>query len=267
MARAASPLSLTPLGVATNVSGLSPDSARTLLRVLNDLPGDSMPDGDLAFRLLEGLASTPELANDRLRKRLTGSGRYPVAPSDVAVLVNRWMSGWEVQDLFLELPYVKRSRRQDSLEEWAQGTSPTSGWYDEFDKFAEFVAGAMCSFLPWISRASSQLESLLDDPPDIDWHLFAEFLELGANSTWAVAAIRDNVPVSRRFLGKVGTQLAERFSGANDPLGLVAMKSSGRSAVDATVSGALEANGTDDDDEMSRGQLLEWLSSRAGIPV
>lgn len=266
IARAASPLKLTSLGVATNASGLSPNTARTLVEVLNQMPVESMPDGSLAYLLLSGLASTPELANDRLRKRLGGTGRYPVTPSDVAPVVDHWLEGWEVQDLFVDLPYVRRSTRRDSLEAWSQGTAPASSWYDEFDKFAEFIDGAVCTFLPWIARASFQFQPFVEVSPDFDWLFYAECLEVGANTRWAVAAIREEAPASRRYLAKVGGRFTEELSNPGDPLGLVTIEAQGRQYIDDLLQDSVGSDDQGDRDELDRRHLLEWLCTRSGIP-
>jgi len=264
IARAASPLRLTPLGVAANSTGLSPESVRTLIQTLEGLPEDSRANGELAARMVEGLIYLPELANDRLKKSIVASGRFLVKSNDIAGIVDDWIAGSDIQDIFLELPYVRRSGRKDSVASWATGDSPRSSWHDEFDKFADFMDGTVGSFLSWIARASNQLAPLVAGPSDLNWVLFADLLESGVNSAWGVAAVRAGASTPRKLLCALGPQMTQEFTIPGDPLGFSLMRLLGHDSIEIRVRLIAEsAEFLDSAAQVS--DLIEWLRAEAHI--
>ncbi len=237
LATAASPLHLTALGAAANRTGLSPRSCRAIVAELRSVGQNVDRNGAFAARLLTDLVGLPELGNERLRKKLTrvANTRYPIAVEDLEPVLESWINGGELEELFVDLGYVKRSTRPASINAWLTGNDPGSSWYDEFDKFVEFMTGAVCSFLPWVVRSAGQLEVFAGGPFPVDWALFADMLELGVNSAWAATALRLNAPASRRALAYLsrywpadwptdeeGFQLARRISGPQGIIGVFA---------------------------------------------
>lgn len=232
-ATAASPLALTPLGTAANATGLSPQSCRVLLDELRRIGPSAAVGPELASTLLIDLAGLPELSNDALRKKLmrVPRARHPVAPEDLDPFFDGWLQGAELEELFVQLAFVMRSSRRSTLEPWLAGNAPESSWYEDFDKFVDFVTGAVCAFLPWMLRSCSQLESHTGGPFSVDWGTFGDLLEHGVDSRVAVSFLLRNAPVARRTLVVLGKHWPEEWP--DDEVGFLAPRTEAREAVEA----------------------------------
>jgi hypothetical protein len=197
LATSASPLTLTSAGVAGCATGLSPTSIRRLVEVLTELP-DELPEGDLVLELMTCAVTFPEFADSRIRKLFTvrSGSRFPIKPEDIPAVVTQWIDGFDPLDIFIELPFVQRSRRPDSVQRWMTGELPASTWNDEFDKCSDFLETVLRDFIPWILRSCR----LLDDREQYQWELIAASLETGLNSRWAMSASRLVPALPRRAL-------------------------------------------------------------------
>ncbi len=178
-ATAASPLRLTELGKAVNLSGFSPDTARKMLRFLrdNDLP-TQLPA--LASSLLIELACSTEQANTNLRKTVQNpSSRFCIKPENFESVIENWLEGTPLEDIFLSLPYVDRSGRTPKATTWINGDEDSPSWEDEYDKFFEFMMNVIGGYLPWALRACSLLVAHADaDLQDaFNWADAADLLE------------------------------------------------------------------------------------------
>lgn len=206
---AASPIRLTPLGGAVLATGLSPQTGRSLLSALRHMP-DDLPAPESCAYLLRSLASAPEQSNTGLRKKLTTKGsRYPISGDDLEFVIASWLGGVEPRDIFLQLPYVTRSKRA-GLAGWASGQTENEGWSEEFDKIADFIDSTCVNFLPWILRASGSFTTLSTDASAAqidDWAGLADFLEHGVNSRWALELVRRSARLPRSHAVRIAPAL------------------------------------------------------------
>ena len=157
LARAASPLKLTPLGEAANNTGFSPNSCRAILSYLQSMP-ESESFVEVAADVLRQLGLLPEQSHSGMRKILSApKARFPVKPDDFEELLHLWISKVALVDIFGSLPYVRRSKKKVRFELWQSGEQVSDEWASDFDKFTEFVVGIFESFLPWLLRACGNL--------------------------------------------------------------------------------------------------------------
>jgi hypothetical protein len=159
------------------------------------------------------------LINSDLRKIVTNSrSRFLVKPEDFQQVIEQWLSGYPQEYLFLSLPYVQRSKRNPSVQAWETGQK--SNWDDEFDKFVEFLYSVLVSYLPWILRACGIMAKVIDGwSKEIDWRLWADFIEIGVDSRWALEALEKDVNHNRKILCMVGRSWPADFTAPADPLG------------------------------------------------
>jgi ATP-dependent DNA helicase len=178
LAMAASPIKLTEFGEVANKTGFSPDSCRQILRVLKSQ--HPMHDPVTQMRvLLEALGALPEQTNAELKKMLSGkTTRFSVKRDDLSKMLALWLSGERHDEMFQSLPFVRRSSRKPTIEEWLSGSLFESSWDTEFDKFVEFTTGIFEGFLPWLLRACGWLSDFAGDRwSETDWASLAKSLE------------------------------------------------------------------------------------------
>jgi helicase len=156
-AQAASPMSLTPLGMAANHSGFGPRTCRQLLHHLSDIDTTASVEL-LASELLIAFGACDEQSNYLLRdialKRRT---QLYVKAEDLAAIARAWLEGRQLIDIFLALPRAVRSKARITPAQWAQGNTnyePVAGQYDKFIELTEYAFGG---FLPWLLRGVGAL--------------------------------------------------------------------------------------------------------------
>jgi helicase len=178
MAQAASPLQLTELGKAANVTGFSPSSSRQILEFLRST--EEEPDAErLCALLMREFGTLPEQPEANLRKTIQRKGsRFCVKPNDFELVAREFLLGKEMTEMFATLPYVTRSKRLPTVSMWLNGVVAES-WDAEFDKFSDFVTKVFTQFLPWISRACGAMVHLVEHgwASNFNWRAFAEHLE------------------------------------------------------------------------------------------
>lgn len=210
LAAAASPLALTDLGAIALKTGLSPNSFRRLFAHVRQVEGSPFEDVvRAAADLLRATWRFPEQPNRELRKSLEEgrrSGIY-VHDEDLELLLAGWLSGDDYIEMFTVLPGVMRSQRQDRLDNWLEGESPRSSWYDIFEKFTSFVDEVFGSFLPWMCRAAGVTSEGLDLDRPTDWSEIAVLLESGVDTLWAANVLQRGGPSSRSILAEVGRRI------------------------------------------------------------
>ena len=184
---------------------------------------DSADRAAIAGQLLRNLAHLPEQSNQKAAAKLAESkGRYPVAADDVDDILRGWFDGHERIDLFVALPYVKRSRRQPPLEVWLEGQEPESSWADEFELFAEFIDIPVSTFLPWVCRAIGILQPYLgaytgparqmtldSAAEEVDWSSLGLSAETGTRSRLAAALVNNRAPTGRYLSNLVADRTAD----------------------------------------------------------
>ena len=179
LATSDSPLRLTPLGRAANLTQFSPQSVRRLLVFLNDRDG-SWEISAVAADAMRFLGDLPEQVNGDLKAQVTKPKRgFPVHPDEYEPLVASWLAGETLQAIFSSMGLVQRSSREPPVNVWLAGTDEPSTWDELFDKFVEFTESSLVGFLPWLFRAFGQLMPFATSEGAVftDWHGFATALE------------------------------------------------------------------------------------------
>lgn len=165
LAVANSPVRLTPLGKAANLSGFSPSTCRSMVAFLESENFGSGPK--LYARLLERFHDIPEQANEKLRKIYSGTKhRNPVRASDVPGLLTDLMDGVDFRATFERLPARKKSKAsEDSVE-------------TQFEEFVSLVDGVVGNFLPWLLRGLNSLKGFGSTEADMtNWTDYARSIE------------------------------------------------------------------------------------------
>lgn len=172
MATRNSPVALTELGTAANLSGFSPTTVRTLVSFLlrSDLPTEP---ADIVASSLEHCAEVPEQTSLYLIKLVTKERHKQfVKRSDLHGVVAAWLSGQPTRGIFEALPtFLKTSSSTESVEV-------------EFEKFVGFVDSVLRSFAPWLMRAMDTLKAFGSDEAKLfEWRPLAARLEQRENSS------------------------------------------------------------------------------------
>ncbi len=219
LAVATSPAQLTPFGRAANSGGLSPATARKLRKALNTFGEEGSSREDLiavGVTLLKALAEVPEQNNPDLRKAIANPKSYPIVRlGELELVLNLWLGGESLEDIFAALPSTQRSHRSPGLQLWLEGVPEDSTWTDQFAKFYDFMSNCVAFFLPWILRAArplAEIDSQLDRP----WSEWARFTELGIDSTWGVRLLDEDVITERDEARIIGREL-DALSSVGEP--------------------------------------------------
>ena len=219
LAVAASPVQLTPFGVAANSGGLSPGTARKLRKALIAFSDEGSSRDDLinlGVRLLKELADVPEQSNPDLRKAVVNPRSHPIVRLDELELVlDLWLGGESLENIFATLPSTQRSRRRPGLQLWLGGVPEDSTWTDQFAKFYDFMSNCVAFFLPWVFRAARPLAEI-DNQPARPWGEWAQFTELGLDSTWGVRLLAEDVVPERAEARIIGREL-DALGSVGDP--------------------------------------------------
>jgi hypothetical protein len=141
----------------------------------------------------------------------------------------------ELEAIFQSLPSVSGARTQITIEEWLSGNTASSLWDGRYDKFADFVSTVLETYLPWVLRAFAVLAHFTGPQTSHrDFRLWAEMVEYGVDTRWAVAARSEGAPATRLVIAATGRQWPEETSSSTDPLGLAQIATDrGQKAVDS----------------------------------
>ena len=210
LAEIASPVRLTSFGEAANNGGLSPAMARKLRETLGEFSGEGSSREDLitiSLRLLKSLSSVAEQGNPDLRKAVANPNSRPIVRLDeMESVLDLWLAGKSLEDIFASLPSVKRSKRSPGLQKWLEGVPEDSTLTDQFAKFYDFVNNCLEFFLPWVLRAARPLAEI-DDLPERPWNEWARFVELGIDNTRGVQLLEEDVLNDRADARRAGQRL------------------------------------------------------------
>ena len=178
LATANSPLTLTDHGRAALLTGLSHETYRGLVRLLQDFREEPAPSV-IATIFLASLGAAPEQPHRKFKKVVRDErNQFCVKRGDIEAVCSGWLDGKSEIELFQELPFVLRSTRTPSLQAWLDGAPGAEKWDGVFDDFVEFVSGVLCSYMPWLLRASRAASPLVGGPSArIDWQALAERFE------------------------------------------------------------------------------------------
>ena len=220
LAIAASPVQLTEFGIAANNAGLSPVMARKLragLKTLSDLGGAREDLLVIAVALLKELAQVPEQGNRDLRRAVVSHRNRPIVRLDeMEFVLDRWLRGASIENIFAELPRNQRSTRQPALDSWIRGVPEDSTWNDQFATFFDYVNNCLVFFLPWVLRAARNLAEL-DNHPERPWNDWARFVELGLDNVVGADLLDDNIISDRETAREIGLRLEALSDGLPNP--------------------------------------------------
>ena len=182
-ARAASPIKLTDLGIAANATGLSPQSCRRLLEVICH-PSRPEDEIELATVILMSLGTIIEQSNRKLRdisSARKGAKTY-VKKGDIQTLVNGWLSGSPLHEMFANLPAAKTSKAAVKPADWVVGNvgagANTEPVESQFDSFMDFMEHTFAIFLPWMLRGCGHMSQFGSDwAGQVDWSGLARRFE------------------------------------------------------------------------------------------
>lgn len=219
LATMSSPVRLTSFGEAANSGGLSPTTARRLRTALSAMSHTGSSRDDLiavSVRLLRELAVVPEQGNPDLKKAVASPRSRPIVRlTELELVLDLWLNGESLEDIFAALPSKQRSSRQPRLEMWLEGVPEDSTWTDQFAKFYDFMNNCVVYFLPWILRAAEPLVAI-DGHPERPWTQWANLIEFGADSSLAAGLVSDDIITDRALARKIGQRLEAYSLGTED---------------------------------------------------
>lgn len=173
----ASPIHLTDLGLAANMSLFSPSSCRRIIALLSQI---QEPKGfeEMAAFLLSNLGDLPEQNDPKWKKTMErNQASFMVRKNDVLSLIVGWRLGVPIIELFASLPKVLGSTVSDEFLEWEQGKINSELWAARFDKFSDFISGVFEEFLPWLFQGCDFLWPFSGPIIQIDWQDFISVTE------------------------------------------------------------------------------------------
>ena len=203
-------------------------------------------------------------------------------PEHLEQIGRDWLKGTAPEAMFAALP---RAEKLDGIGVWLEredappatvATAPAAApatpslaapaWNGEFDKWLDFQRAGLESWTPWLWRTVAMLAPLAGPrAAKIKWNIWADHWELGADSAWAVAALRAGAPGTRATCAPVGRHWPfESAQPARDPLALAPLRDqreTAQSAIDAALG---EVGGAYCFAGRNVLALRDWLWARAG---
>lgn len=170
---AASPIRLTEFGLAVLASGLSPDSARSVLEMLPTIPNDL---DQAVASILSTCGTLPEQISPKLRELAAGKRKpFIVKRADLTTLSEVWRIGGSLREAFARLPSFLKSTRKERAE-WLAGED-VPDWDSQFDQFLDFMEAGFGVFIPLVSRAILVLERFAVVGSQHEWNQIAQRFE------------------------------------------------------------------------------------------
>ncbi|MCQ1571732.1 DEAD/DEAH box helicase [Neorhizobium galegae] len=159
-ALAASPMWLTPKGLAANATGLSAATVNELVAFLARLPAQLNIDM-LSLELIRTVGFLPEQGNLTLSELAAGTlKRSYLDLNEWADLSSKWRARVRYEDMFIEMRKAQKSTSAVHPRTWVEGQSENDYVEAQYDKFVEVVEYGFGVFLPWMLRACSYLAPL-----------------------------------------------------------------------------------------------------------
>ena len=207
--------------MAANSAGLSPVMARRLRAGLRELAERGGSRDDLlviAVELLKTLAQVPEQGNRDLRRSVISPKNRPIVRLDeMEIVLDRWLGGESMENIFAALPRNQRSTRQPALNAWIRGVPEDSTWNDQFATFFDYVNNCLVFFLPWVLRAAQSFVEL-DNHAERPWNDWARFVELGLDSVVGADLLDDGIISDREVAREIGLRMEELSDSLAGPL-------------------------------------------------
>jgi helicase len=267
-AKPASPISLTSFGIAANKTGLSPVSCRAVVRYLSQM-SDAPDITGLANDLLIRFADLTEQPNENLKKILIAPGaQFCVKQQELPYVLHRWVSGMPRENIFAGLNTVLKMRKKQPLSDWLAGQEEGSPWDDEYDRFVDFIRGAIEGFLPWLMWACGRLSEFGNNAAmNVPWKMWAKMIEKGVDSMWAANALALNCPGRRAIVSEIGRLWPKEYQSETDPIGLTSIAQEDSRLILQSMFDSIY-NQTEASDTISRNEIYliqDWLWGRAGV--
>lgn len=161
-----SPVRLTPIGNAANLSGFSPDSARRILEYLAD-PSVRPLTIALMVQLLLAFSHLDEQQNYLWRKVVSEPRqRHPLKLDDMQTVLTKLAQSQDMRSIFEQLPARARSKASvDNVDK-------------QFDQFVTLIDSLVLNFLPWLLRGLSSFSPFGSDAGRaVDWAQLASEVE------------------------------------------------------------------------------------------
>ena len=219
LAVAASPIRLTPFGEATRNTGLTPRTARQLRTTIRTIALQQTANVNIVNAcqiILEDLSNVPEQTSSDLKKAVENPKNRPIVrKAELGHVINGWLSGVPLEEIFATTPSKMRSTHKATLRPWLNGTQEVEFWTDRFATFTEFVNNVLAFFLPWMLRSAQSIGNL-EELADVPWARLGNFAEAGVDNMWAYWLRDQNIIEDRRMARDAG-RLIERIAGEGDP--------------------------------------------------
>ena len=136
----------------------------------------------------------------------------------ISFVLDHWLRGASIENIFAELPRNQRSARKPALEFWIRGVPEDSTWNDKFVTFVDYVNNCLVFFLPWVLRAARNLAEL-DNHLERPWNDWARFVELGLDNAVGADLLDDNIVSDRETAREIGLRLEALSDGLPNPSG------------------------------------------------
>jgi helicase len=178
-----SPIRLTEVGQAANLSGFSPGTCRLMLQFLSEKSFKS--DESLYYDLLKRFNNIPEQPNETLRKIFSGnSHRNVLKANNLEVMLKNLLLRRDLREVFEGLRNKKSKAQPDTVETM----------FEEFVSDINSVAG---NFLPWFLRGLEKLRKYGSEAAAAtNWSGMAEEVEAALSAKGGEIANDDSpVPV------------------------------------------------------------------------
>ncbi|MHB1117727.1 DEAD/DEAH box helicase [Sideroxydans sp.] len=161
-----SPVRLTQVGNAANLSGFSPNSARKILEYLADTSVRPLAI-ELMVQMLRAFSHLDEQQNYLWRKVVSEPGqRHPLKPDDMQTVLTKLAQSQDMRSVFEQLPARARSKAgADNVDK-------------QFDQFVTLIDSLVFNFLPWLLRGLASFSPFGSDAGRaVDWAQLASEVE------------------------------------------------------------------------------------------
>ena len=272
LAVANSPFRLTDFGTAANKTGFSPESCRRIHQFLISLVGRLlMEHTDVCHAAIRELGDLPEQGSTDLKRALTNPRSHsPVKAADLARLIQGWLRGVPLEDIFANLQSSRKSKVNPRIDVWREGVADLTDWDARFDKFMDFVSSVLENFLPWLLSACELLSPIVNEPlAALPWRDWARMMEHGVDSPWAADVLHAGAPGGRTAAALVGRRWQPDWQAPTDRIGSFCLAVAGyaggiRDVFDTAIQ---DAGGAEVPAGYDVIQLQEWFWSRGGLTL
>lgn len=159
-----SPIRLTELGQAANLTGFSPGTCRLMVEFLSEETFKT--EAALYSEILERFNYVPEQSNETLKKIFSGANHKNVVKAEnIEEMLKNLLLRMDLRQVFEGLRSKKSTAKPDTVETM-------------FEEFVSFVNGVVGNFLPWILRGLGKLSEFgSEEAAATNWSSLAKGIE------------------------------------------------------------------------------------------